>query len=288
MNYLDTVKKFNILVEQNGKQKSHDLEQQIVELLTDSIENNILSDEQKIWAYWNISDNFALQRKSNEQYENHKLFEEHLKKMGKDFLWLLVCDATQRYTLILGGFEKYHNELYLQANKETVITDNNYIIQFHAHSTMVHHPKSLITKHEDEVADIAFSKMRELIKRYENDSQILWMKMMYYDALLGYNSCRGINSDEVVENSLIVFNELKHYLKHKEIIENSLLGTWEYWNEKRNMYHQARIINSYLISLIDAGYYDIANKCYSQIDEKEFVNGYFLKKIEVMKENIKY
>ncbi|MDY0064544.1 MAG: hypothetical protein RBS25_05685 [Bacilli bacterium] len=75
MTFDETIKKYNALLNQNTANKSHDTEQQIVDLLEDFLLEDNIPDELKIWAYWNISDNYALQRKHERTYYNHVKFE---------------------------------------------------------------------------------------------------------------------------------------------------------------------------------------------------------------------
>lgn len=58
MNHYDVIKKFNELLNHNSVNKSYLIEQQIVDLLEDFLLQNNILDELKIWACWNISDNY--------------------------------------------------------------------------------------------------------------------------------------------------------------------------------------------------------------------------------------
>lgn len=89
------------------------------------------------FCYWNISDSYAMQRKSEEQYANHLDFCKRLETMDSKYIFWSVCDATQRFTLELGGFGDFWWELYekaLDLNPEA--TDIERII-FDTHVTAI-------------------------------------------------------------------------------------------------------------------------------------------------------
>ena len=62
----------------NNLNKSNERQQKVCELLEYFLIKNDLNVELTMWAYWNISDNYALQRKVNETYNNHRRFESYL------------------------------------------------------------------------------------------------------------------------------------------------------------------------------------------------------------------
>ena len=59
--------------------KSNERQQKVCELLETFLTKPNLPQDLIMWAYWNISDNYALQRKANETYNNHKKFSVLLK-----------------------------------------------------------------------------------------------------------------------------------------------------------------------------------------------------------------
>lgn len=63
--------------------------EEIVNLLQEALNTEELCDTERCWALWNISNNLAMLRKSEEELKNHRLFEEQLSQMDKQYLhWM--------------------------------------------------------------------------------------------------------------------------------------------------------------------------------------------------------
>ena len=67
------------------------------------------------FAYWNISDSFALLREHRQLYVNHKSFYGFLRGADEKYLLWAVADATQRLTLSVGGYEEFWWNIYDEA-----------------------------------------------------------------------------------------------------------------------------------------------------------------------------
>lgn len=287
MTFAEVKDKYNELLKRNSKSKSHSVEQDIVDLLESFLQLNNITNDQKLWAYWNISNNYALQRKHTSTYHNHLRFEEFVRSIQNsypNYMLMLICDTTQRLSLIEGGKSDYWSNLYREIINKLDINDSNYCIYFEVLRTALY-PTTLSS--DFKLADDAIERMKYLVQKYINDSQHLRFELLYYTSLLTYNYINGISNVEIFSKSYEIFSKLKLHLKDDKIKDNELFGTYESWNNKRSLWYQARCINDYIITLIDIENYELANKCYIEIGKDEFTNGYFRKKINILKENIK-
>ena len=81
--YQHTVALFKKYRAENDKRK-------IVELLESFLCECPDADNMQIcWAFWNLSDNYAMLRDASEEYRNHKLFEKKLMHMDEKYLhWI--------------------------------------------------------------------------------------------------------------------------------------------------------------------------------------------------------
>ena len=96
--YQHTVALFKEYKAENDKRK-------IVELLESFLRECPDADDMQIcWAFWNLSDNYAMLRDASEEYRNHKLFEKKLMHMDEKYLHWIVSDGTQKLTLLTGGY----------------------------------------------------------------------------------------------------------------------------------------------------------------------------------------
>ena len=114
----------------NNLNKSNERQQKACELLEEFLTIDGINDELTMWAYWNISDNYALQRKANETYNNHRRFESYLTNKDLKYKLLLLADSTQRLTLINGGYGEYWDNLYFEIMNKLVIDESNVNILF--------------------------------------------------------------------------------------------------------------------------------------------------------------
>ncbi|CDC71379.1 unknown [Staphylococcus sp. CAG:324] len=120
------------------------------------------------------------------------------------------------------------------------------------------------------------------------DADKVWrIPLIIAEELGGKEFYRFLEKDEeLLKESYKIFLSLYPYLKTKEYI-TTLFGTYDNWNQKRSMWYQGRSINDYIITLIQCGYYELANKCYEIIGKEEFKSTYFIKHIDFMKQKIK-
>ena len=284
MNFEEIANKFNELI----KESTQEAKKQVIELLSPMLTYESFTTEQKVFAYWNISDRYALLREHENTYQNHLKFKDFLKDKNENYKLMLICDATQKLSLICGGYEEFWNTLYFDIINNCKITKENYIIYFQALRTALYF-RDNITEYQT-VGKHALVKMQDFLKLYNDDSQYLWFEMIYFDCLIKYNSHFLLNNDSILNKSFESFRNLAIYLKIDEITkkeslkqyESNLLGTYEAWNSLKPIYIQARCVQNYIITLIDSGYYELAKKCFEFVGDKEFSSPYFKKKIEFL------
>lgn len=269
----------------NNLHKSNERQQQVCELLEDFLTINDLSDELIMWAYWNISDNYALQRKSFETYSNHKKFEAYLDDKNLEYKLLLLVDTTQRLTLIDGGYGEYWDNLYFKIMNELVINESNVTITFNTLRAATYNHQLNIN---EELKKDALEKMKYIINIFNNSPMNNWYKLCYYCSLISFNFKHGINDNNAVDES---FNLLKDYAKIlkfnnkeerlKEYHNTSvLMGSYEDWNNELDEYRQARFIQNLIIQYIECEHYDYARAAYDIIGPNEFEGKYFRNKLE--------
>ena len=284
MNFEEIANKFNDLIKESTKEAK----KQVIELLSPMLTDESFTTEQKVFAYWNISDRYALLREHENTYQNHLKFKDFLKDKNENYKLMLICDATQKLSLICGGYEEFWNTLYFDIINNCKITKENYIIYFQALRTALYF-RDNITEYQT-VGKHALVKMQDFLKLYKDDSQYLWFEMIYFDCLIKYNSHFSLNNDNILNKSFECFKNLAIYLKIDESskkenlkqYESNLLGTYEAWNSLKPIYIQARCVQNYIITLIDSGYNELAKKCFEFVGDKEFSSPYFKKKIEFL------
>lgn len=106
-----------------------------LEFFKTALESGDFTDKEDIaFLFWNISDTYALLRDSEKLYENHARFSEHLKTMPAPYLYWCVCDASQKFTLQLGGYNDFWYGLYKNACEHNrIVTAKNECIAYEAH-----------------------------------------------------------------------------------------------------------------------------------------------------------
>lgn len=280
----------------NNLNKSNERQQQVCELLEDFLTINGVNDELIMWAYWNISDNYALQRKANDEYNNHKKFQYYLVNKDLKYKLLLLVDSTQRLTLINGGYGEYWDNLYFEIMDKIVIDESNVNITFNVLRTATY---SHQLNTNEKLKKDALEKMKFIIENFANSKMIKWFKLCYYCSAISFNFKNNISDNNVVEES---FKLLEYYSKVLNInnkderlseINNNdfLMGTYEYWNKELDEYRQARFIQNLIIQYIDCKHYGYARAAYKLIKSDEFESKYFKSKIAIVfneKEDLQY
>lgn len=274
---------FNIFQKSGEKAK-------IVELLTTALKNENFNDEERCWALWNISDNLAMLRNSNDELVNHKLFENQILNMDVKYLHWIVSDCTQKMTLLIGGYEQYWIDLYKYACINTPFINENKRIRFESHRATVATPMIIEYSFDKDNSLFALDNMKKMLPKLKDDYNYYFYELIYYTQYIGAYTLLGENFNSILEESLKSFERIYEYLyaDKNEPDDNNLfiLGSWQQLNGKRSKYNQAKCaINNYIISLINAGQYKIALECYDKISLFNINYGnYFNVKIAFAKE----
>lgn len=268
------------------KEIKNQAKKDVIKMLESLLERNDLTVEQKIFTYWNISDNYALLREHQKTYQNHLKFEDFLNGKNPNYKLMLISDTTQRLSIAAAGHEDYWTKLYFDLTDNLKITKENYILYFEVLRSASY--KHDLLKKYNEVAENALMKMKDFLENQKNDLNYPWFKMSYYTSLLKYN---GRKNSEYIKEAFEAFLDIVIFLdcdeKNKRKIldkyKKALLGTYESANSPRPMYIQARCVQNFIITLIDLENYDLAKKCYDIVGEKEFNSLYFKEKIKKLK-----
>lgn len=272
----------------NNLNKSNERQQKACELLEEFLTIDGINDELTMWAYWNISDNYALQRKANETYNNHRRFESYLTNKDLKYKLLLLADSTQRLTLINGGYGEYWDNLYFEIMNKLVIDESNVNILFNVLRTATYNHQ---LNTNEELKKDALDKMKCIINMFTTLPMIKWFKLCYYCSLIAYNFKNNIIDNSVLEESFDLIKDYAKILKvnNKEERLNKfhnttiLIGSFEDWNKELDEYRQARFIQNLIIQYIDCQYHDYAKKAYKLIKPDEFESKYFKSKIQCIK-----
>ena len=267
--------------------KYNERQQKVCELLEKFLTRTDLTTDLIMWAYWNISDNYALQRKPLETYNNHKKFEDYLNDKEIKCKLLLLVDSTQRLTLISGGYGEYWDNLYFEIIDKLVIDESNVNIFFNVLRTATY--DHLINTNDNVLKD-ALDKMKLIIDKFQDSSMIKWFKLCYYCSLIPYNFRHAILDEKLINESFCLLKELSRILKvdNKDkrlqgYCENDvLMGSYDYWNKDLDVYRQARFIQNLIIKYVDCKYYDYARSAYEMVGPNEFESKYFKSKIETI------
>ena len=162
----------------------------LISYLNSIIENEIVTEFQDIgFCYWNISDNYALLKDGHSLFDNHRKFCEHIKNQDNEYLYWLVCDATQRLTLEKDGYSSFWWDLYRKA-----VEQNN----FHC-------------------AKLNFEK---LLSKTDSTSEYSFYKTIYLSLISRFST---VDSKKICELSRTLFE----YLSFSQISNDFLVGEWK-------------------------------------------------------------
>ena len=260
-------------------------------MLQEALNTEDFTNQERCWALWNISDNLAMLRKSQEQLINHKLFEKQLLQMDKQYLHWIVSDGTQKMTLLIGGFESYWNKLYEYACKNSPKTQENVVIRFESHRANIAIPCLIDFKFDKEHSLYALENLRESVVELKNTSTAKFYKLTYFTQLIATYGLMNKDYKQFLDESQNCFEDILTYLKYpNEKEQMHLIGTWEALNAPRTPYGQATCgINNYIITLINAKEYKLALYCYEKIEPFNLnYSKYFYSRINLAKQEVSF
>lgn len=228
----------------------------IIDYLSSILSTNNADDLLAGFCYWNISDSYAMQRKSEELYANHLNFCKLLDNMDSKYKFWSVCDATQRFTLELGGFGDFWWELYakvIDLNPET--TDIERIV-FDTHVAAISiNPKVDTPKSRLYLAKDNFEKFVKYSANPENEA---FYKLVYSALVL-----KGFSDEEY--DILNLCHQVVPFLKKKSFESEFVVGEWERLNSPRSRQNMAQVgINRAVNTFIDVGKKAQAKELYNE------------------------
>lgn len=268
--------------------------QAIIALLQECLNHKeMLTDEEKCWAIWNISDRFAMLRNSEQEFINHKQFEKLLFNMEPKYLHWIVSDGTQKLTLIVGGYERYWNDLYKYACENCPKINENSIIRFESHRASVPIPMVVEYKADKNHAMFSLENLKNSLYELKGSSNERFYELTYYTQVIACYNFFKENFRSFLDRANDSYEKLLPYLNTENYSEYAdgkphLLGSWSQLNQSRSQYNQAKCaINNYIIQLVNAKEYKLALHCYKKIERYNLKYGsYFNSKIELAKKSV--
>lgn len=228
----------------------------IIEYLSSILSTNDADNLLAGFCYWNISDSFAMQRKAEELYANHLRFCKMLDTMDSKYKFWSVCDATQRFTLELGGFSEFWWELYAKAIDLIPETTDIERIVFDTHVAAISiNPKVVTPKSRLYLAKDNFEKFVKYSANPENEA---FYKLVYSALVL-----KGFGDEEY--DILNLCHQVVPFLKEKSLESEFVVGEWERLNSPRSRQNMAQVgINRAINTFIDVGKKAQAKELYNE------------------------
>lgn len=230
----------------------------VIEYMRHLLDSNAVYDfEDKCFCFWNISDCYAKLRNSEQEYENHHKFADFLSNGDFKYSFWLVCDATQRFTLTLGGYSDFWQELYRNANEKTPVTDENYRIAYEAHrAAMSIHPALEISEDFTRYADMMF---REFLDSNREREEHRFYKLIYLSSAMKAFGKTDTNIEALCRE---FYGDLGCVEGRKcEFV----MGEWGFLNRERSERNRAVVgITSAVNALIDIGEIQRSRELYSE------------------------
>lgn len=228
----------------------------IIEYLSSILSANKADNLLAGFCYWNISDSFAMQRRAEELYANHLKFCKMLDTMDSKYKFWSVCDATQRFTLELGGFGDFWWDIYkntLNLNPNT--TDIERIV-FDTHvaaisiNLKVENPKSRLY--------LAKDNFEKCVMNSANSENEAFYKLVYSSLVL-----KGFGDEEY--DILNLCHQVMPFLNEKSSDSEFAVGEWERLNSPRSRQNMAQVgINRAINAFIDVGKKAQAKELYNE------------------------
>lgn len=229
----------------------------VIDYLQTSLRGNALKGTEEIgFAYWNISDSFAMLRDSESLYKNHREFADFLKDKPSKYLFWPVSDATQCFTLELGGFADFWWDCYKSALSKNAGIGGIEAITFQCHNAAL----SVTSAVKTPVCylELAKNNFRSFLESNEASDNYIFYETVYYALCL---KAFGSAERDVFDLGM----RLLPWLKSKKSQNDFLVGEWKMLNEQRSKYDLARVaINRAVNALVDTGVVEAARELYGK------------------------
>ena len=229
----------------------------VIDFLQAALRSNELEGTDEIgFAYWNISDSFALLRDSNNLYKNHCEFADFLKDKPSKYLFWPVSDATQRFTHELGGFGEFWWDCYKNALSKNADINGIEAITFECHNAAL----SVVPVVKTPVCylELAKNNFRSFLEATEASDNHIFYETFYYALCL---KAFGSAERDVFELGM----QLLPWLKSDKLQNDFLVGEWKMLNGQKSKYDLARVaINRAINALIDTGSGEPARELYGE------------------------
>lgn len=261
MNYefIESFKKLKLMGERTTYSREEKRKQDlaVIDFLQPALYGNVLKGTEEIgFAYWNISDSFALLRDSNNLYKNHCEFADFLKDKPSKYLFWPVSDATQRFTLELGGFADFWWDCYKNALSKNVGMSGIGAITFECHNAALSVTPAVKTPVG--YLELAKNNFRSFLEANESSDNYIFYETLYYALCL---KAFGSAERDVFDLGMRLFP----WLKSEKSQNDFLIGEWKMLNGQKSKYDMARVaINRAINALIDTGRGEPARELYNE------------------------
>ena len=237
------------------EKRKHDLA--VIDFLQAALRGNELEGTEEIgFAYWNISDSFAMLRDSGSLYKNHCEFADFLKDKPSKYLFWLVCDATQRFTHELGGFADFWWDCYKNALSKNAGMSGIEAITFECHNAALSVTPAVKTPVG--YLELAKNNFRSFLEATEASDNHIFYETFYYALCL---RAFGSAERDVFELGM----QLLPWLKSDKTQNDFLVGEWKMLNGQRSKYDLARVaVNRAVNALIDTCQKEPARELYNE------------------------
>lgn len=241
--------------ELKSSSEKHSKDKAVIDYLNNLLNSNTVEDFEDIsFCFWNISDSYAMLRDSEQEYKNHLKFSDHISRGENKYGFWTVCDATQRFTLILGGYGEFWQELYKNAVENIPITDENYRAAYEAHRAAVSvHPALKIPNEFVLYSDKMFGKFLDSCKDRE---EYRFYRLIYLSSQI---KAFGKTNTDIKA----LCSEFYQYLSCDDIACEFVAGEWGFLNRFRSERNRAVVgITAAVNALIDVGEIHCAKEIY--------------------------
>lgn len=255
--FIETFKKLKLAGERTTYSREEKRKQDlaVIEFLQPALYGNVLKGTEEIgFAYWNISDSFAMLRDGENLYKNHCEFADFLKDKPSKYLFWPVSDATQRFTLELGGFADFWWDCYKNALSKNVGMSGIGAITFECHNAALSVTPAVKTPVG--YLELAKNNFRSFLEVNESSDNYIFYETLYYALCL---KAFGSAERDVFELGIRLFP----WLKSEKSQNDFLIGEWKMLNGQKSKYDMARVaINRAINALIDTGSDETARELY--------------------------
>ena len=256
----------------NSKELNKEILKENLENLFSILRRSLLSEKESVWVYWQISDHLGLLRESERLAKVFQEFCSFVNRVGGVYVYMPICDSTQRLTLLLGGhYDMWYKQFdYALEKVQLGKTNQRILFEVIRSSIGIFTDDRVFTKRNRLTQ--GFALFEEFLSRNEDLDNYLYYKMIYYSLRIKAKDVIFFNLKEELYWIIKLVQQLDGMINNEET-ESYMFGSLEDWTLEQNPGVTSKVgITNLLFALLEKSEHKICKKVINNLKRYKITN----------------